>query len=302
MGSAFPDPPFDAVIHSVYPSALNLSVSGSSLLITLITDSAFLHPLSALVRGCDVTPVRFDRLGLQRGMTAVFGEKELEFQGGPRISFGDVHRYSASREQPPSYRTWQSGTVERRGRLLAEAQRKAGCEINWDALTNPGFSATSCSRPFSGRFIPAARRLFHAFRRGDREAAFEAAQPLIGLGEGLTPGGDDFLCGFALAAWTWRRADTAEWISRIVTYAGAPPVRTTDVSLSFLKLAEGSLFSQALVNLASVPDPEAGGDTVWGDMLAILGRMGHSSGLDAAAGFLYGRAAGQDEIPISIAK
>ncbi len=300
MGSAFPDPPFDAVVHSVYPSALNLSVPDKNLLITLINDSTFLHPLSALVTGRDGTPVRFKRLGLERGMTAVFGPEDAEFLGGRRISLRDAARCSAAREQPPAYRSWKPGTVVRRGRLLAEMQRKAGCEINWDALTGPGFSPDSFSTPFSERFIPAARRLFQAFRRDDGEAAFEAARPLVGLGQGLTPGGDDFLCGFALAAWTWRRAETAEWMGRIAAYAGTPPARTTDVSLSFLKLAAGSLFSRTLVNLASVSDAEADGDTVWKEQLSAAGRMGHSSGLDAAAGFLYGAAAEQEDLHINI--
>lgn len=45
-----------------------------------------------------------------------------------------------------------------------------------------------------------------AFRRGDGAAAHQAASRLVGRGRGLTPSGDDFLCGFFQTLYAARAA------------------------------------------------------------------------------------------------
>jgi hypothetical protein len=118
----------------------------------------------------------------------------------------------------------------------------------------------------------------------------DAAARLVGLGPGLTPAGDDFLCGFLAAAYSRCVARPAP-SRRLASFAEAMrPLLggTTDISAAFLRSALAGRFSRPLAALA-----EACADAPDGDLdsaILRLAEVGHSSGLDAATGFFYGAA------------
>ena len=115
-----------------------------------------------------------------------------------------------------------------------------------------------------------------------------AAARLVGLGQGLTPAGDDFLCGFLAAGCCRRAAGLAR--SRLLTsFAEAVQERlgqTTDISASFLRDALAGRISRPLAALAEACSGAPGSDL--DGALLRLAAIGHSSGLDAATGFFYG--------------
>lgn len=138
--------------------------------------------------------------------------------------------------------------------------------------------------------VPAAMALARACASDDAHAAGRAAAPLLGLGPGLTPAGDDFVGGafFARAvvdrlehrdADDWRRA--ADEIRR------RAPARTHPISaalLGDLLDGEGHAPLHDLAGRAAGARPR---DEIL-DAARRLTRIGHSSGWDMLTGFVAG--------------
>jgi len=118
-----------------------------------------------------------------------------------------------------------------------------------------------------------------AIRVRNPRALALAARSLMGLGEGLTPAGDDWLVG-ALAALhrlAQRWAFTDGHLASVLV--GEAPTRTTTVGAAFLAHALAGEFSQPvreLVTAGSLPRARAPG--------ARLAAMGATSGADTLAG------------------
>jgi hypothetical protein len=134
------------------------------------------------------------------------------------------------------------------------------------------FNGTTSVLQLHRRFCDALAPMFAS--RNLTAAAVEAmAAQVIGLGDGLTPSGDDLLVGF-LAVWR---------------VAGRPPVRlgtlaaqTTDLSAAFLHCALDGHFSEPLARFMRALYGVNTGD--WQVRAADLARVGHSSGVDAMVG------------------
>jgi hypothetical protein len=116
-----------------------------------------------------------------------------------------------------------------------------------------------------------------AIAGGDAAGFLAQALGLVGLGEGLTPAGDDCLCGVLAAL--HRCASPILDDARVAgTLAEAARTRTTDLGREFLLHAIGSRFAEPLLDLVS-GDPrraEAG--------VRALRTFGASSGADTLAG------------------
>ena len=87
------------------------------------------------------------------------------------------------------------------------------------------------------RLTQAALDLGRGVRAGRLDAMRDAAARLVGLGQGLTPAGDDFLCGF-LAAGCCRRAAGLARAHLLTSFAEAVREllgQTTEISASFLR-------------------------------------------------------------------
>lgn len=123
--------------------------------------------------------------------------------------------------------------------------------------------------------------------RLDRNADAAGAPPvdLLGFGPGLTPSGDDALCGVMLALdaiASPRAAGAQSQLAAAVLSESA--AATTALSAQFLAAAiegQGSALLHAFIAAL------IGGETErLAAILAELARVGHSSGLDAAAGVI----------------
>jgi hypothetical protein len=116
-------------------------------------------------------------------------------------------------------------------------------------------------------------------RRRDVHDFLEAARGLIGLGEGLTPAGDDYLVG-SLAilhrlAGGWPVADRATAHALV----GDACRRTPSISAAFLCHAVGAQFSEPLRDLAMADTPAAARAAA-----VMLAGLGASSGADTLTG------------------
>jgi hypothetical protein len=112
------------------------------------------------------------------------------------------------------------------------------------------------------------------------------AQALVGLGEGLTPSGDDFLVGLLavlhLTGFLPCRADSAVQ----ARFCECIRLGTSQLSGEFLRCAFAGHFAEPLVRLMralGAPPADA-----WPAHAATLATVGHSSGVDAMVGIALG--------------
>jgi hypothetical protein len=123
----------------------------------------------------------------------------------------------------------------------------------------------------------------------DNGGAAEAALPLLGLGPGLTPSGDDFVAGALLALRLLEMADPVR--ARTVDALGASlrraaERRTNRISAVLLgDASRGQSFAPMHALLAALAAGEEGAQR---DAARSLVALGHSSGWDLLAGLCAG--------------
>lgn len=121
-----------------------------------------------------------------------------------------------------------------------------------------------------------------ALARADITAALRATRQLAGLGQGLTPAGDDFILGAVLAAWVIHPSEIAVRLAKEVTNTAAP--LTTSLSAAWLKSAgkgEAGILWHNFFNALLADDLSA----IEYQITKLLS-VGHTSGADAFAGFI----------------
>lgn len=123
--------------------------------------------------------------------------------------------------------------------------------------------------------MEAARDLFLA---GDFTGTSAELIKLIGLGMGLTPSGDDFLCG-VFAGLTLLGKQSHPFAECMRTNILSHLCDTNPVSGAFLICSLAGQFSEAINLLPSLPDQQK--------ILNAFQEIGHSSGLDSLCGVYY---------------
>ena len=114
-------------------------------------------------------------------------------------------------------------------------------------------------------------------------AAANRLQELVGLGEGLTPSGDDFIGGILIALVGAGHQESADYI-----YSTIMPVarqRTNSISVAHLDCASQGLTSLPLHHLLNAV--LCGRSIEVGQSAKDINQIGHTSGWDIAAGMLF---------------
>ena len=141
-----------------------------------------------------------------------------------------------------------------------------------------GFATSA--QPYST--TPSPQSLISALSTANLPFSLNAARKLAGLGQGLTPAGDDFILGAVLAVWIIYPLDVARVLALEVTDAAAP--LTTSLSAAWLTSAgrgeAGILWHQFFEALIS-----SNHESIQEMMDKILA-VGETSGADALAGFI----------------
>ena len=262
-----------AVVHSVYHGTVNLQwkegiaalqpreVPGSPVSLTLKLDAR-----------------RFGTLRLQAGMEARFAPEGLYLQEY-------LFSCSCSTVWDPALRPWISlpGLDSLRAEVEAAIIDRRACG---------GLADVALGR-IDGRWKElaasraAAERLAAAWRcrtEGDCAAVGRALAGLIGLGEGLTPSGDDF-CAGVLAALRIRVEPEAQILRLYLEREIRLRLNgTNDVSAQFLRCAALGQFSEPVLALLGRPL----GARERRAAAAVLGAVGHSSGVDTLNGIYLG--------------
>lgn len=138
--------------------------------------------------------------------------------------------------------------------------------------------------PIVARARPHARALVAACVRDDPAGMVDAARPLLGLGAGLTPSGDDYVGGALFARRLLPRRDAVAWNTAVAGLVADAGRLTHAISVRLLTdLAAGEGWAP-LHDLATALAAGARNDT--GSAARAVTSLGHTSGWDLLAGFL----------------
>lgn len=278
-------------IHSLYRRTVNLQFGED--LFALQPAGSVLSPIS-LITGLPSEP--FSRLcrKLSAGQPAAFQEGIITL-----VAFGEPAEFSCQ---------GTAGIDLMLAFRLTDFPRPAGPaaleEVLAEVLTREfsGFSAlfpeilTDTAAGFhlvSEKCLPAAgtdprilsaaadaiRSSRAAYRDGDLTASADHLIRLIGLGIGLTPSGDDFLCG-VLAGLTLCGTEQDPFLGILRDRIARNLNRTNTISAAFLSSAARGCFSEPVLQLSEFP----AGEEIRRQFQAI----GHSSGFDTLCGVLFG--------------
>jgi hypothetical protein len=180
-------------------------------------------------------------------------------------------------------RPWRSH-LDRLALTLARAPVRRAWETAWSELRAHGTFA-----PLMRHGGAATRRTCEATRDLDSACACQAMSALVGLGEGSTPAGDDYLVGYFAGLWSSAGADRRR--QRFVADLGESlremASRTNRVSRMYLEAAAEGEVSERLAMLVCRIAAGADEESVAAAAAAALA-VGHSSGACGVLGLLLG--------------
>ena len=252
-------------VHSVYERTVNLSFSGR--LVALQTDGSPVSPISVIL------PARPDGMAAfapgegaecAAGPGAIrIGGKTIRIAPETRIFDPYLPPHSAPHAAAPEF----AAAVRR---IILRSGRSGFARL---VTKDPASADDPVLRYASAAIDSAADR----FRSGDPAGCAKELRRVIGLGQGLTPSGDDFICGvFAgMTAVYGEHPLLRPLRDEVAGHLGDTP----DISAAFLRCALTGLFSKPVRQLFAAEDPEP--------LLPEFLAVGHSSGIDTLCGVLW---------------
>jgi hypothetical protein len=286
-------------VHSVFSSTANLAVEGSDFLVALTGPRGAAWPQAVALRSFE----DFDVLPLGVGDPGRLADcsLRLETRGGTvSLDFGAAAR-PARRVLATISDLDKGGAFHDCVLRLQQYQARIHADLRIDAVMGLEMGPGNAMAPPGAALCRSARAFCSVVRaqvRGGaaveriREIAARRVSALLGAGRGLTPSGDDFLCGFLAAV---RSARPKEEGSRLAAMEIDDAIcasieemidSTGEVSASLLRLAMRGFWSGPVTDLVqglAIGDA-SGTPTALDELCAI----GHTSGADIATGFLVG--------------
>lgn len=260
-----------ALVHSVYRRTINL-VCGADLL-SLQTESSTLSPISLIA---NLSETAMNHLSVSAGDRVLITSSEIRIcttAGSPA-----VFRISPARcrlrdlsfsEMPQNFVPEHLLSMLQQVLLTADTSGFAGLFAQTPSASMPAY-------------LEAAKRTLHACTDAldaqDWDTAADTLCRLIGLGIGLTPSGDDFLCG-VLAGLTLLQARSLPLSSLLRERIFLHLSDTNDISAAFLRCALADQVSLPVKKLLTVSHPD--------EIAAAFQQIGHSSGMDTLCGIYY---------------
>ena len=130
--------------------------------------------------------------------------------------------------------------------------------------------------------LTAAENIIHdansLYRKGRQLESADKLCSLIGLGTGLTPSGDDFLCGMLAGLHIQGLADS-DFALKLRENITKNLSRTNEISQAFLQCALDGQFNLAVNELWNNPEKE--------QISEMFHSIGHSSGMDMLCGIYF---------------
>jgi hypothetical protein len=131
--------------------------------------------------------------------------------------------------------------------------------------------------------------LIDATRNLQVDGAITAIRPLIGLGPGLTPSGDDFIVGYLAGLWSTAGSDSSRlrFMSSLGAWLSQAAAGTNAISCTYIKSAVNGNVSEPIATLAQRFGQAKSMDSVREATRTAL-QVGNTSGTDGIQGLLLG--------------
>lgn len=255
-------------VHSVYRKTVNLITNNQ--IIALQAEASPLSPIS-LITGLSASAM--SELKLAAGDPVIFSEGRIDIHASSEvrhISYIEAMRYDLllSASLNPEACT---ALVQNIKAALLQAHA-GGFDLIFNESPDTELSLILLA---AKNHIEDSLRLYRS--RQYKESAV-CLSGILGLGNGLTPGGDDFLCG-ALAGLKLRGESEGIFSRALKETISRRLNDTVDISAAFLSCALNGQYSLAVNSLTDIPDPVR--------ISASFSEIGHSSGIDTLCGILY---------------
>jgi hypothetical protein len=279
IGQAVPRENFDAVIQSVFDSAVNLRLTREGRLITVLLSYHYELPQGIRIARKDVPlhSLTINGRASLRGGVLRFGSSSLTIDlRGARTWKCPVPHLNMDMSVPSVQEAWS-----RAWELLNQAQRLRRTDIIANDLLH-----TNTGSPLSQRISSPVLQLIAAAEQFDVQTSLQAAQTMVGLGPGVTPAGDDILIGFLAGLWSLA-GENEPLLSFIRSFGNALlqiAAQTSEISRTYLYHATQGQFSSSLSDLAQAIATGSGVEQA----APLAMRVGHSSGMDSVTGLLIG--------------
>jgi hypothetical protein len=287
LGQAVPHENFDALIQSVFDSAVNLRLAEADRLITVLVSDHYELPQGIRIPTRDL-PLRSltlsTTLRASLGLHAASRCGILRFDASPLTV--DLRGASIWRCRIPELDLDMESLASQRAcaitwDLLNREQRDKNADIIADELLQ-----ANTGSPLSRRIGQPLMELVASAEQFDAQGAVRAAKKMIGLGQGVTPSGDDILIGFLAGLWSMAGQDQTQisFIRSFSTGLIKLAKKTGEISRTYIFHAAQGQFSSSLSHLAEAI--ATGGDVEAAAQTSM--RVGHSSGMDSVTGLLIG--------------
>lgn len=288
IGEAVPREDFDAVIHSVFDSAVNIRLEEEDRLLTLLISEDYELPQGIRIL-TETSSLRSLRPGLHAAATGGIlrfdsSSLEVDLRRAPiwKCRIPEIH---LDMGRLPAQQAWSTAWD-----LLNEEQRIRSADLVADDLFQTGTDSS-----LSQRISRSVMSLVTSTDDFDVHGALRAAGQMIGLGPGVTPTGDDILIGFL--AGLWSMAGQEQGRLGFIRSFGRELVQFTrqtgEISRTYMLHAAQGQFSSGLSHLA---EAIATGNDMEETAQAAM-RVGHSSGMDAVTGLLIGLCVWNTSVP-----
>ncbi len=288
-------------VHSVFASTMNLEIEGTDGIVALSGRSAGRYPHAVVLED----PGDFRTWHLAPGDRARLVHGTLRLQGRSGTVVVDLGEAQRPPPRPLPCIVRIGGAHRACVGRLADLQAHSGCDLSVAALGHADRATTALGLRLC-RAIQELGTATQAFARSSPSPCAEPGRPLcpdgpalaalrravaalVGLGAGLTPSGDDVLCGFVAAA---RGCDPEPigtghgLLARLHDAVAANLGGTGRLSAFLLRCALRDVWPGPLVDLAAALAGDREGEAL--RALDDLCLLGHSSGADLATGFLFG--------------
>ena len=262
-------------VHSVYKKTINIQLGQH--LLALQSAASPLSPISLIT---DMEGRSMDQLPIRPGQPVnVLGDR-IEIVMPDSASAGCSSSFLYQPEEiyesrlaslPPGFS--HARLCERLHSVLSASDVGGFCLLS--------DSYKGSAEPFDLILETARKRMSSCMlllKEGQYENAASTLAGLLGLGIGLTPSGDDFLCG-VLAGLLLRNQGSHPFTLELGCQIRARLANTNEISRAFLDCALASHFSRAVISLTLLPPS--------GDILKSFSEIGHSSGMDTLSGIVY---------------
>jgi hypothetical protein len=281
---------FSGVIHSIFHHACNVSLESDALLTLVSSEKGNLSQGIRLK-----TPTQFTFLNQLR-------------MGQPVACRGGILRISGS-DLSVDLRTASLWHIDLKGlrvdihqRDTAQAWAVAWLELGKHRRGN-GMSAMIAAMPLPGQnpvispglktlvegAVQTVPALIDATRNFQVDGAITAIKPLIGLGPGLTPSGDDFIVGYLAGLWSTAGSDSfrLRFMSSVGAWLSQAAAGTNAISCTYIKSAVNGNVSEPIATLAQRFGQAKSMDSVREATENAL-QVGNTSGADGVLGLLLG--------------